>query len=132
MTLQKPRVRTRHLRQLSHGSIVAYRQSGEADCCRRLVRSLPVCCAISAFDHEKPRARVQVSAEPHRVCMAVDESPSAHYAVDWALTNIVCSDKDELYMVSVIVTPEKDAVCHRCFHICCSKSAWQLLKCRSS
>jgi hypothetical protein len=48
--------------------------------------------------------------------MAVDESPSAHYAVEWALSNLVRPDKDEMYLISVIVTPKKEPVCCRCSH----------------
>ena len=43
--------------------------------------------------------------------MALNESPSAHYALDWALTNLVRPEKDELYLISVIVTPDKEPVC---------------------
>ncbi len=60
---------------------------------------------------------MQVAQQPHRVCMALDDSVPAAHARDWALTNLVRPDKDELFLISVFVMPELEPV------RCCSSTA---------
>ncbi len=42
--------------------------------------------------------------------MALDDSAPAAHARDWALANIVHPDKDELFLISVMVMPELEPV----------------------
>ena len=42
--------------------------------------------------------------------MALDGSPSAAYALDWALDNLVNLDKDELHLISVLVMHGREQV----------------------
>ena len=42
------------------------------------------------------------------MCLALNESPSASYVLEWSLANLVRQDKDELYLISVIVIPDKE------------------------
>ena len=42
--------------------------------------------------------------------MSLDDSATAAHALDWALSNLVRPDKDELFLISVIVLPELEPV----------------------
>ena len=42
--------------------------------------------------------------------MALDDSVPAAHARDWALANLVRLDKDELFLISVMVMPELEPV----------------------
>ena len=53
---------------------------------------------------------MQVAQQPRRVCMALDDSAPAAHARDWVLSNLVRPDKDELYLISVIILPELEPV----------------------
>ena len=56
------------------------------------------------------RVHAQLTDKPHRVCIALDDSPSSMHALDWALANLVRPAKDELFLISVTVEPELEPV----------------------
>ena len=55
-------------------------------------------------------AYLQDIREPRKMCMALDGSPSAVYALEWALANLMQLDKDELHLISVLIMAKHEKV----------------------